>query len=128
MRRKSLLERLWLWGPPLAYMVLIFHLSSESDPLPELTAHVWDKILHTVEYGALGVLLCRACAGEGIPLAAAGCLALIGTSLYGGSDEWHQLFTPGRSSDVRDWMADTTGGLLGIVGYLLLRVRVAFER
>jgi VanZ family protein len=123
MRRKSLLERVWLWGPPLAYMIVIFHLSSESNPLPELTEHVWDKILHTIEYGGLGLLLCRACVGEGMSLLLAGVCALIATSLYGGSDEWHQLFTPGRSSDIHDWMADTTGGLIGIVSYLALRAK-----
>jgi VanZ family protein len=128
MRRKSFLHRLWLWAPPIVYMAMIFHLSSESNPLPELTEHVWDKILHTIEYGALGALLCRACVGEGLPLAAAGVCALAATSLYGGSDEWHQLFTPGRSSDVRDWMADTSGGLLGILSYLLLRMRAALQR
>jgi VanZ family protein len=125
MPRKSFFYRLWLWGPPLVYMVLIFHLSSESNPLPELTENVWDKALHTIEYGTLGLLLCRAFAGEGLPLALAGFCALAATSLYGGSDEWHQLFTPGRSSDIHDWFADTTGGLLGIVGYAVLFAHAA---
>ncbi len=123
----SFQRRAWLWAPPLAYMLLIFHLSSESNPLPELTEHVWDKALHTIEYGGLGALLCRACIGEGLSLALAGLCALVATSLYGGSDEWHQLFTPGRSSDIHDWFADTTGGLLGIASYLLLRARLAFQ-
>ena len=46
------MRRLLLWGPPILYMAFIFHLSSESRPLPALTAHVWDKLLHTIEYGA----------------------------------------------------------------------------
>lgn len=120
MGARSFLKRASLWGPPLVYMVLIFHLSSESNPLPALTENVWDKVLHTIEYGALGLLLCRSFAGEGLSLALAAFCALFATSLYGGSDEWHQLFTPGRTSDIHDWLADTTGGLVGVVSYLLL--------
>ena len=31
----------------------IFYLSSELYPLPQLTAAVWDKLLHFLEYGSL---------------------------------------------------------------------------
>ena len=54
------MRRVLLWGPPILYMALIFHLSSESQPLPALTAHVWDKLLHTIEYAGLALLLARA--------------------------------------------------------------------
>ena len=33
---------------------------------------------------------------------------LIG-ALYGASDETHQLFVPGRSCDIADWIADCVG-------------------
>jgi VanZ family protein len=111
-------QRLWLWGPPLVYMGLIFHLSSESDPLPALTSTIWDKALHFVEYGGLGVLLCRALIGEAAPVPVAAIAAIIATSLYGASDEWHQLFTPGRSADVYDWLTDTIAGGGGVAAYL----------
>jgi len=110
MSRRSLLRRSWLWAPPLAYMALIFYLSSKSDPLPQLTAHVWDKALHAIEYGTLALLLCRAFIGEGCGRLAAIGLALACTSTYGASDEWHQLFVPPRTSDVHDWLADSLGG------------------
>jgi VanZ family protein len=119
MTPRSLRQRLFLWAPPLAYMGLIFHFSSESDPLPALTTTVWDKALHFVEYGGLGVLLCRAFTGEGLGLIIAAISAVIVASLYGASDEWHQLFTPGRSSDVYDWLTDTIGGGLGAAAYLV---------
>ena len=60
------MRRATLWVPPLVYMGAIFHLSGESQPLPELTAHVWDKLLHLVEYAGLAVLLFRAVSGEGV--------------------------------------------------------------
>ena len=116
--RRSLAARAKLWIPPLVYMALIFHLSSETDPLPDLTAHVWDKILHTSEYAGLALLLCRAFLGEGLDWLAALVAAILATSLYGASDEWHQMFVPLRDPDVHDWFADTTGATLGALAFL----------
>lgn len=120
----TVMRRLALWVPPLAYMALIYHLSSESNPLPLLTETIWDKALHLLEYGTLGFLFCRAWAGERVAWMAAVMCAFAATSLYGATDEWHQLFTPGRSSDVRDWLADTIGGGLGAAGYYLAASRL----
>jgi hypothetical protein len=50
-------RRLHLWLPPLAYAVLIFLLSAQSNPLPALTTHVWDKLLHMVEFAGLALLV-----------------------------------------------------------------------
>ena len=65
-------RRVSLWLPPLLYMAAIFHFSSESQPLPMLTEHVWDKLLHTIEYTGLAILLFRALDGEGLDLVAGG--------------------------------------------------------
>jgi len=94
-------------------MALIFHLSSESKPLPELTAWVWDKALHAIEYGALGLLVYRALAGEGVRQGRAVLIAIVLASAYAASDEWHQSFVPLRSADVLDWVADTIGSTCG---------------
>src|SRR5882672_9766550 len=107
MSRKSFLERTRLWLPPVVTMLLIFHLSSESSPLPELTTRVWDKLLHAIEYGTLALLFCRAFIGEGYGRAAAIGMALVFTSAYAASDEWHQMFVPSRCSDLYDWIADS---------------------
>ena len=117
MAGQHLRRRLWLWTPPIIYMIAIFHFSSESRPLPALTEHVWDKLLHTVEYGGLGFLLARAFRGEGVRWLPALLLAMAATSLYGASDEWHQMFVPVRSSDIQDWIGDTIGGTLGAAAY-----------
>ena len=42
-------------------------------------------------------------------------IAFLGTFLYACSDEFHQLFIPGRSGEFRDVMIDSTGGIIGIV-------------
>ena len=76
-------------------------------------------MLHFVEYGGLAFLLCRALLGEGLGWTAALAVALVATSAYGASDEWHQRFTPGRSADVRDWEADSLGAAVGLMGYVL---------
>ena len=66
---------------------------------------IWDKALHFGVYAALGLLFVRAFRGEGTGWIAAAALALLATSAYGASDEWHQLFTPGRQSGLDDWIA-----------------------
>lgn len=40
-------------------------------------------------------------------------VALILSSLYGVSDEFHQIFTPGRSCDPMDWLVDTCAAAIG---------------
>jgi VanZ family protein len=116
------MRRIWLWGPPVLYMMLIFQFSSESDPMPVVTAHIWDKLLHTFEYGALAMLLTRALAGEGLSYARAAVLAVLLTSMYGATDEYHQWFVPMRTSDLRDWIADTTGAAIGALCYTAARL------
>jgi VanZ family protein len=120
----STASRVVAWSAVGAYLALIFWLSSQSDPLPDLTAEVWDKALHAAEYAGLGSLLSLAFLASGVVPRRALLLGVLGASLYGGSDELHQAFVPNRSSDVRDWAADTVGGALGaaVVG-ISLRVR-----
>jgi len=112
------LRRVSLWLPPIVYMAIIFQLSAEPNPLPEITSRVWDKLLHATEYAGLAVLLCRALLGEGLGAIAAVIVAALATSVYGASDEVHQLFTPGRESSVFDWFADSTGAIPGAILYL----------
>lgn len=106
--------------PPVIYMAVIFYLSSQPNPIPIVTERLWDKSLHLIEYGGLAALLCRALVGEGLTWRRAAGLAIVLTLAYGSTDEWHQLFTPGRSSDLRDLIADTIGGALGTSAYMLV--------
>jgi len=101
-------------------MAAIFHFSSESQPLPALTEHVWDKLLHLTEYAGLGLLWCRALRSEGLGWPSAILLSTLAVMTYGASDEWHQSFVPLRDSSVRDWLADMLGGALGAGGFALL--------
>ena len=42
------------------------------------------------------------------------------TSLYGASDEFHQLFVAGRSCQASDWLLDTCGGAAGAIFFIVI--------
>ena len=116
--RHFVLPRLRRWIPAILYMVLIFYSSSQSDPAPPLTRNVWDKALHAGGYAVLALLYVWALAGEALTWTAIALTAIGLTSAYAASDEFHQVFTPGRIPDVRDWFADTLGAVLAVAGVL----------
>lgn len=43
------------------------------------------------------------------------------TLSYGAADEIHQLFISGRTADIRDWLADATGVIIGVILLILLK-------
>jgi VanZ family protein len=108
-----LIRRASLWFPPVAYMAVIYYLSSQTDPVPQVTSVVWDKLLHFVEYGGLATLLSRALIGEGLTRPATLVAAVLLTSAYGATDELHQARVPNRQADVQDWIVDSLGAAAG---------------
>ena len=105
-----------------------------------LTGHEVDvsPVGHFCEYLALGVALCNALRFHLKPEGAAGALfvaqpvnalskwapavAAALSSIYGVTDEFHQIFTPGRSCDPMDWLVDTIAATLGaLVCYAVLK-------
>jgi VanZ family protein len=107
------------WGPLLAYMGLIFFLSSR--PQPGLLREVPDYLLHFVAYFFLAVLAVRAFArGWMRPVKrSAVFLGLALSFVYASSDEWHQSFVPGREASGWDLLADGLG-ILAAWGSLLV--------
>lgn len=100
-------------GLALGYAGLIFFLSSQSSfPVPR-GIFSFDKVIHLVEYAVLALLVARAL--RPWPHAAFGAIVL--ATLYGVSDEFHQSFVPGRSSDPYDAIADGLGALLGAAAF-----------
>lgn len=106
-------------------MAVIFYSSSQSNPAPELTSLVWDKLLHACGYALLALLYARALSGEGFGFKATVVTAFLLTIAYGVSDELHQSFTPMRTMDAGDWLADSAGagvgGILWALGWALGR-------
>lgn len=108
-------EGLKRWWPALLWAATIFTLSAQRRLVQLPGALSWDKLQHCAAYavgGAAFAYALRARARGPWPWAA----AALGI-LYGASDELHQWFVPGRSSDWRDWVADSLGVMAGIFLY-----------
>ena len=105
-----------LWLPVILYAAGIFVASSlESPPTPE---NVSDVSLHALAYCGLMLLVVRAVAHATwarVTLSAIA-VAFVITVAYGASDEWHQMYVPGRHADIRDLIADAIGALAAGVG------------
>lgn len=111
---------IFYWGPVVGYAGLIFYLSAQSHPdedLPSFFGSVNDKVLHAMEYAGLGGLCYRAFRwGAGRSMAVRALFfAILTASLYGVTDEIHQLYVPLRDSSWQDWLADLAGSALGAV-------------
>ncbi|MEX2540428.1 MAG: VanZ family protein [Trueperaceae bacterium] len=107
----------WWWrAAALAWMLLMFWLSSRSDLPDPAQLPEWipvDKVAHLFLFAVLAALLYLA--GLRAPL------AVLGAGLYGLSDEFHQMHVPGRSPELQDWMADVVGAVVGV--WLVHRLR-----
>jgi VanZ family protein len=123
------------WIPPLLWAATIFFLSSlPGSAYPRTSVPGADKVVHFFLYGVMGVLCARALlhrrrtrpdlerdgavAADGVrpPVAhprRALLLAAALATVYGISDELHQLLVPGRSADWRDALTDAIGAVAG---------------
>ncbi len=107
------------WIPALAWMGIIFYLSSLPQVLPlpsPLLDLVVKKSSHMVGYGVLAwfyylglTIAGRVPPEEAMPWAWG--MALF----YAATDEFHQGFVPGRHSSPLDVMIDGTGAILGLL-------------
>ncbi len=116
-----ILRALWIWGPLVAYVVLIFYLSSLSQIA--WAAAYPDYIEHSTEYCGLAVLMTRAL-NNGLNRCVPGRTLLLAFLLclgYAISDEIHQMFVPNRFADVTDVMSDAVGAGAGLVALHLGR-------
>jgi VanZ family protein len=104
----------WWWGPVAIYAAAIFIASSIPQP-PSLPQIVTDKGLHGGLYGGFALVILRALAKRWdrvTPLTAAA--AIVAAVVYGISDEFHQSFVPGRTSDAADVLADAIGATVAV--------------
>jgi VanZ family protein len=105
------------WLPVLVWAAVIFAFSA----VPDLGTGLgtWDlvlrKLAHTTEYAILGALLVRATGRTGIAFA-------LGV-LYAITDEFHQVFVPGRHGAPVDVVIDAVGVAVGIALWQSARSR-----
>ena len=118
-------QRVLAWAPAVAYMLLIWALSSMSHVMISFERVPFqDKGVHFMEYGMLAILLAHALRGTAPSrqLLWVFAISIACTTLWGLIDEIHQAFVPGRVADVRDLMADALGAFLGATLYALFRL------
>jgi VanZ family protein len=109
------------WAALAIYSVLIFIGSSIPGDQIDLGTAGIDKLIHTIEYLVLSVLLSTALnLNIAIGRKSIFWVAVTGSSLYGLSDEIHQIFVPFRQFDLLDLACDASGSILG--SYLIMRV------
>ena len=53
-------------------------------------------------------------------------IAAIFAVLYAASDEFHQLFVPGRAGSIRDVIIDGTGAVLGVCIFVGVKKCISF--
>jgi VanZ family protein len=119
------------WTLALLWAAVIFALSSiPGRALPSVPALGYDKLLHGLVYavfGGVSFLAARSTWTVRAPWLVLGCT--LGAILYGLSDEYHQRFVPGRSSDLGDVVADAVGGFTGaLLAAALLVVSRRWQR
>jgi VanZ family protein len=129
----------WRWTLPLVWACLIFYLSTGtfggnfsgllleqilrilhvtlSPPAFELAHLLFRKSAHVTEYGILGMLLYFSMMGteEIIWTPRKALLSILIAGLYSLTDEFHQIFVPGRGPALHDCALDTSGVTLGIL-------------
>ena len=103
----------WQWGYALALAATVVWASSFGKvALPDCADFVnFDKLAHASVFGLMATLVLRPFRARPIVW------SVIIVSLFGAADELHQNFTPGRSMDVLDWVADTTGAIVAVCAY-----------
>jgi VanZ family protein len=99
-------------GPALGYTVLIFFMSSlPGSSIKLFPFPFFDKILHFLEFGLLGIFLYRSFRFYR-PFKKPYLLTLAVGIPYAALDEIHQFFVPGRHCDITDLSADILGVIL----------------
>ena len=106
------------WGPAAGWAAVLFFLSAIPDVGVGRSLLINDKLVHFGLYAVLGATLAW---GRSVSPGTAGHLLLVAVgAAYGLSDEWHQLYVPGRTFDLLDWAADVLGVAVGYGTTVLL--------
>jgi len=112
----SRFHRAYLW--PILLALMIFAVSgAQRLATPDLGFQFSkDKLAHFLVFGLLATAILRTPKFRNLNLSSLIIAALL-ASAYGGFDEFRQSFTPGRSVEVADWIADTLGAVVAVVVY-----------
>ncbi len=110
--------------PAILWAGVIFWASSiPAHKLPRFVLLFNDKSLHAATFFILGLLVYNALEPITTVQWKRIFIVVVGVSIYGILDEFHQTFVPGRTVDARDAAADALGGLLAALAIYLWRSR-----
>jgi VanZ family protein len=108
------------WTAVIIYSALIFIGSSIPGDQINVDGPGIDKLLHSIEYLILSLLVSISLRfSDTFGRRTAFWITIIGSSLYGISDEVHQIFVPLREFDILDIACDTSGSIIG--AYIMFR-------
>jgi VanZ family protein len=85
----------------------------------ELSSRFIRKLAHATEFCILSILLANAIKAS-FNAKYTWILSFVITSLYGISDELHQLFVEGRACQFKDMLIDSLGALAGVIIWLII--------
>ena len=104
-------------------------LSAQSQAALAIAGHDVDvsPVGHFCEFFVFGLALQNALmktlGKRKAPAIAITVLAIVLASAYGATDEFHQLYVPGRSCDPADWLVDTVAATIGILSFNAMKKR-----
>ena len=101
---------------PLLIIGVVFFVSGESEIAAPHVGITLDKVGHFAVFGALATSIVRLPRFRARGWGGACAAALIAMG-YGALDEYRQSFTPGRSVEFADWIADALGAATGVLLY-----------
>jgi VanZ family protein len=112
------------WLPAIAWMAVIFYFSGRTGSeiksmfpfLPDLD---WG---HLAEYFVLSLLIYYGLVNS-TRRRRPYLLAILLSTVYGVTDEWHQYYVPGRMTDIFDLVNDAAGAALAMVALHLYRMK-----
>jgi len=114
------------WLPVLVWLGVIF-IGSSIGSVPRVGGKTTDalahRVAHVIEFAILGALTLRALSMARPITKRELIITLVIIALYGASDELHQRFTPGRSSEGIAVAFDVAGGMAGAWVYRWWRQR-----
>lgn len=103
------------------YLILIYYISSLSQPVKLPSFPGIDKLIHFFEFGFLGYLIFNSIKSSNKNKKEF--FSIIFSIFYAGLDEFHQYFVPGRNCDWADFMVDSLGIVFAVLTFSKLEER-----
>lgn len=104
-------KQIWPWAPVILYAVAIFYVSSL--PVSEISGIKIDlSLVHIPEFFLLSYLVFNALSTSQLDLHYIALLSIIISTLYGVTDELHQIYVPGRYFSFSDILFNFIGSSL----------------